>query len=112
MKIRIAEMDGDVNIHRDNPRSWNMSLSTMTILLAFIFGLMVLPNDAFARDKNQKFSNQSRSLKFGSNQGGGIHQFGNRSRSLQFGNDQGWGIDKFGNQTWNWRNKNLKNNVW
>jgi hypothetical protein len=122
MKIRIAEMDRDVSIHRDNPRSWNMSLATMPILLAFIIGLMVLPNDAFARDKNAKAgTGQQDRQKFGNNQGWGTDKFGNnQSWGLrQFGNNQGWGIERFGsNQLWGtdrfgnqyWGDNNRKNN--
>lgn len=69
----------------------NMSLTTMTIPLAFIIGLMVLPNDAFARDKNA--TSQQNNRNFG-NQGWGS-QFGG-NQSWGFGN-QGWG---FGNQSW------------
>jgi hypothetical protein len=58
-----------------------MSLTTMTIPLAFILGLMVLPDDAFARERNATPQQNNRS-------------FGNQAWG--FGT-QAWG---FGNQTW------------
>ena len=110
MEIRIAAMDGDINTRRDKPRSWSTSLATMTILSAFSLGLMVLPNDAFAGDKNAKVrTGQQSKQRFGNNQSWGL--FGNNQGwgTDRFGNNQGWGTDKFGNQSWT--DKNRKNNA-